>query len=65
LLAADQRTVVLVSRYDLVTEVLASLLSGIIKVLSRLTKASGKMVDIIAEGLWVFFTDGSPIYVCV
>jgi len=57
--------VVLASRCDLVTEVLASLLSGFIKVLSRLTKASGKMADIIAEGLRVLLTDGGPIYVCV
>ena len=37
LLAASKRTVVLSSRCDLVTEALASLLSGFIEVLSRLT----------------------------
>jgi len=60
--------VVLASLCDLVTEALASLLSGFIEVLFRLTtrKARGKMVDIsvIVEGSWVFFADGSPIYVC-
>jgi len=37
LLAAGKRTVVLASRCDLVTEALASLLSGFIEVLSKLT----------------------------
>jgi len=57
--------VVLSSRCDLITEVLASLLSGFIEVLSMLTrsKASEKMADIV-EGLPVFFEDGGRIYVC-
>ena len=57
---------VLSSRCDLITEVLASLLSGFIEVLSMLTtsKASEKMADIV-EGLPVFFEDGGQIYVCV
>jgi len=65
LLAAGKRTVVLASRCDLVTKALASLLRGFIDVPSRLTKASGKMADIIVEGSRVFFTDGDRIYVCV
>jgi len=69
LLAAGKRTVVLASRCDLVTEALASLLSGFVEALFRLTirKARGKMADVslIVEGSRVFFADEGPIYVCI
>jgi len=57
------RTVALASRCDLVTEVLASLVSSLIKVLSRLTtrKTSGKMADIIVEESRVFVTEDGQI----
>jgi len=68
LLAAGKCTVVLASRCDLVTDALASLLSGFIEVLFRLTtrKACSKMADksLIVEGSRVFFADSGPIYVC-
>ena len=58
LLAAGKRTVVL-----------ASLLSGFVEALFRLTirKARGKMADVslIVEGSRVFFADEGPIYVCI
>ena len=67
MLAAGKCTVVLASRCDLVTEALASLLSGFIEVLFRLTikKVCGKVADIslIVEGSWVFFADDGPIYI--